>query len=232
MKLWDDVSETKIFNTDLNELVRYDNNIFADAAARDAFLTGDLAPVPGMTAYMADDGVTYRRITVGAASYWAPAPGTHLVCMTAGGNMGSMGGNVAYQLTTLTTVRTRNLGGLWANSRFTPVVPGFYELEASVCLNHSATDGYRAAWLSLNGASVATAINGSWNQFYPTGGTLGSQINVPTRSVCTYFNGTDGSYATVMVMHNSATAHNTMYYNTDHSYVAYGSWFSAKYLGL
>jgi hypothetical protein len=208
---------------DLNELVCSSNLSFATAAARDTFLVGALAPVQGMTVYLQDVKVSYKRITVAGTSYWAPAPGTHLVSES-WASATPLPAGVATQILNLTILRTRNLATMWANNRFTPTIPGFYEFDAAINMPNTVTDGYRAAWLSLNGASVATAMPGSWNQLYPAGSATGASTStVPVRPVSYYFNGTDGSYVTLMGMNGAATDLQTS---------ASGTCFSAKYLGM
>jgi len=229
MKQWADGD--KIYASDLNELVSSGNLVFANAAARDAFLVNELAPTPGVTVNMQDDQITYRRIAVAGTNYWAPVSGTHLVCVTMQTAV-NMTNNTATQITNMTTIKTRNTGNMWANNRFTPTIPGWYEFDAHVIYsNNLAGDGYRAAWLSLNGASTATAIPGSWNQIYPVNAP-GSALTVATRNISYYFTGIDGAYVTLMGMHNSTTASFPLsVYAGTSTNPAYATSFSAKYLG-
>jgi len=216
---------------DAAELVTSANLNFATTAARDSFLTGPYAPVPGTVTYQQNDGLVYRRITVAGVDYWAPEPGTFLVLASLSPTGSSQtlplnGAGVATQVL-MGYTRGRNFGNWWTNNMFAPKVPGFYELSGGVTFAETNYyDGYRAAWLSLNGASIATAIPGSWNQLYP-GATNVTLISVPFRTVCRYFDGVSG-YVTVMAMHGSTTAHNLVANNQN----MYDCTFMAKYLGM
>ena len=218
--------EDKVYDTDLREIITHSNLVFADAAARDAFLVGDLAPVPGMLTYLvAADNLsnTQRRIRVGGVDYWAPPTGMEVVGMSPAASVSAATG-VATQVVNMTNVRGRNANTMWANNQFTPSVPGFYELDAAVRFNNaSAADGYRLAWLSLNGASQVTAIPGSGNQLGPG---AANPSTVHTRTVSLYFNGIDGSYVTLMCMHNSASS------ITISGLATSATLFTAKYLGM
>jgi hypothetical protein len=213
-----------VSEADLDDLIGSSNLVFANAAARDAYLVGALAPTPGMQVHMLDDGITYKRITYGGTDYWVPAPNTHLVTMTTASNQ-VIATTSATQITNLTTVATRNFGNWWASDRFTPTLPGIYQLDAMLTFTSTAGDGYRAVWISLNGATAATAIPGSSNQltpYIPSGGT--SPYALHTRTVCVPLTGT--SYVTLMFQHSSTSSPSVGYTGV------YGSGsFTAKYLG-
>jgi len=225
MKRW--VDGELVYDTDLNEIVSQSNLIFATAAARDAFLTGDLAPVPGMTVYLVTPdalGGFQKRIRAGGTDYWAPLPGSPVVGVTTPTSVTTMPTGAATQIVAMTTVRARNVNTMWANNRFTPTLPGWYQLDAIIYYYSAAGDGYRAAWLSLNGASTATAIPGSWCQIYPA---VAGQVSVHTRTVLQYFDGVDGSYVTLMGMHNSTSTVQT----GGTAWTGFNV-FTAKYLGM
>jgi hypothetical protein len=220
MKNW--VTNDAVTAADLNDIAFNGNLAFANAAARDAFLVGDMAPVPGLTVYMIDDGNAYRYVGAGG---WVPAHSIHMVTMFAPSYF-SMNSNAVVQATGMTTfppdMNNRNFGGCWANDKFTPKYAGFYELEAALIFTHAtAVDGYRAVWLSLNGASLASAIPGSWNSTWQTGAPAGTNTYVQARSTCCYFNGTDGSYVTIMGQQSSTS-----------TLTIWPASFSAKYLGM
>jgi hypothetical protein len=225
MRKW--VNGENVYASDLHSIVAHGNLVFADAAARNAFLVGEFAPVPGMVVYLESPdafGGTQKRVTVGNNSYWVPPPGTTIVGVSSASGGGTITSGVATQMTGMTAVRTRNAATMWANDRFTPTLPGWYELDATVRYTQVAADGFRATWLSLNGASAGTAMAGSWNQLYP--GWANSSVSVPARTVMAYFNGIDGSYVTLMGMHNSTST-------VTAGYSSLGvSAFYAKYLGL
>jgi hypothetical protein len=226
----------KITANDLNDLIVFSNLSFTNAAARDAFLVGSLAPLQGMRVHMQDDGITYSRITVGGSSYWAPAAGSH----TTGMIMAAMGGSASQTLNVsgtptrvnLTSVKTKNINSWWANNQFTPTVPGYYEIEALVCFSTPAVDGYRAAWLGLNGISMASAVPGSMSQLYPAGSSVSDVLTVTPRPVIMYFNGTDGSYVTLVAMHTSSSTHDLVSYYYANAYSGYGCVFNVRYLGM
>lgn len=236
MKRW--ATDDLVYNTDLNDMVAGGNLVFASVAARDAFLIGDLAPVAGMTVYMQNDSITYKRIDVGGIGYWAPTPGTLMACMvTSSGStvdqVLSPDGAAAVAYKTPANYG-RNLNNCFSTTtyRFTPGVPGFYEMEGLANFYHGTVDGYRATWLCLNGASQA-AIPGSWNHAFPGGSTTNTQFGIFTRTVCCYLGATD--YVTHMAMHNS-TGQTYLRGRSDTSSAGYqynyDSCFTAKYLGL
>jgi hypothetical protein len=234
VKTWQ--TDDPVYVEDLNELVALGNLTFSSTAARDSFLVGDLAPIQGTVAHVIND-ITYRRITVAGTSYWAPLPGTLICGMTYSSSNSAylnMNGSGVPTQVPLTYAKFRNLNNAWSTStyQFTPTIPGFYELDGRAFIYNANTDGYRACWLSLNGASVATAIPGSWNQLYPVGAEGNSRFTVMTRTVCRYFNGTDGSYVTLMAMHNMASGTIQLATTGDYTGVPYDCSFTAKYLGM
>jgi hypothetical protein len=123
---------------------------FANAAARDAFFVGDLAPVPGMKASMLDTGATLTYIVVNGVGYWAPQPGTLCFWATQAASQ-----SMPLGATVLTnfTAPARNYGN-WFDTvagKFSPKVPGFYEFFGGVSFLTGSSSAPHQAGFRLNG---------------------------------------------------------------------------------
>ena len=239
MKRWAD--NDLVYDDDLSELVTSANLTFANAAARDAFLVGSIAPVPGTTVYMKDDGITYTYVMVGGTGSWAPAPGTLISGVGFGSTYQSMGSAGVPTLVAIPGIAqySRNLNNAYnvTTSRFNPQVPGIYEISGQVASTVPAPyDGYRSAWLCLNnsvpGSADASTIPGSRNQFWPSV-SVSSMVTVATKEICCYLNGSS-DYVTLWAMH-SASAGITIggsVYATNAGSSYYDTSLTAKYLGM
>jgi hypothetical protein len=114
----------------LNELTTSISMPFADAAARDAFLTDDLAPAPGMTAFMLDSNTALTYLIINGVGYWTPPPQT--LCFYAQQAATQALASQTYTAITGYTLANhgnRNLSGWFdtASGKFTPKIPGIYE---------------------------------------------------------------------------------------------------------
>lgn len=220
VKVWRDGDYVQA--SDLNEIVSSGIPAFANAAARDAFLVGPLAPVPGMTVHMLDDGVTYRRITVGASSYWAPPPGT-FICAYQQTSSNTIAAATADILGNMSTVAGRSSPWWLTNNRFTPLLPGFYQFDGQVSWSASASDKARGSFFTLNyaGNALGTAIPGSMAMYAPSA--LMFAI-YPARTTVVYLNGSTDNVS-LGWYNESSTGHNS---NVTGSTV---SAISVKYLG-
>jgi len=146
----------------MNELEASSLMTFADAAARDAFLVGDLAPVPGMHVFMLDANMSLTYLNPGIPG-WYPNPGTlcFAAYQTAGQSLASLT-NVA--LTGFTVVAGRNLNGWFtpATGKFKPTLPGLYEFTGGVGTTTSPTAApFHRCGLRLNGTGSAAFIAAS-----------------------------------------------------------------------
>jgi hypothetical protein len=63
-------------SAELDELGNSGIMRFANAAARNAFLVGDMAPKDGQTVFIQDTNATLTYVTAGTFSGWVPPPGT------------------------------------------------------------------------------------------------------------------------------------------------------------
>ena len=221
VKVWRDGDYVQA--SDLNEIVGSGNLAFANAAARDSFLVGSLAPVQGMTVHMLDDGVTYRRITVGASSYWAPPPGT-VICSYQQASGNTISAASSDIVGNMSTVAGRSSPWWLANNKFTPQLPGFYQLDGQVAWSASASDKGRGSFFTLNYVSnaLAVAIPGSMGMYAPA---ATAAVIYPARTTVVYLNGTTDSVSLGMY-NESATGHNTVVSASAVSAI------SIKYLGM
>jgi hypothetical protein len=192
--------------SDLDGLTKSMNLTFATAAARDAFLVGDLAPQQGMIAHTLDTGITWHRITVGGTSYWAPAPGT-MVCHVWQTSQTSIGTNgTLTQVTAMNTAASpgiRILNNWWVPDKFTPLCPGHYEINYCVAIVGAYSDSYRMAGVMFN--TLTAFAHGSACSFLPG---MASPNNVLSKSYPIYFNGTT-DWAAIGVQSGSPNNHYT-----------------------
>jgi hypothetical protein len=142
----------------MNELVTSGYMRFADSAERDAFLVGDLAPVPGMTACMLDDHTTYTYMRIGSFTGWVPPPGTP--CFTAY-QMATQSLPSSAFVTISGFTADRNLNG-WFNAstgRFNPKLPGIYEFTGGLSMAAASINaGTHRGGFRLNGAAGSTYL--------------------------------------------------------------------------
>jgi len=159
----------------MNELVSSGFMRFPDTAARDAFLTGDLAPVPGMTVSMLDTNLTLTYLDVGGITGWYPSPQT--LCFAAYQTATqSLALSTYVTITGWTVVHGRNLNNWFdpATGRFQPTFPGLYEFSGGLSMaGAAATTAVHRAGFRLNGAPGTAMIAASEHRQITT-------TNVPT----------------------------------------------------
>jgi len=143
----------------MNELTTSMTMRFANDAAREALLVGDMAPAPGMTVYMLDSGITFTYIMVGGNGYWVPPPETlcFFACQSAPQTLTA---GVFAAIINFSVVG-RNFGNWFnpANGKFTPQLPGLYEFVGGIGM------------VSAPAASPSYALRGGL-RFNSSGGTL------------------------------------------------------------
>lgn len=149
----------------LNEITSSMTMRFANAAARDSMLTGDLAPAVGMTVHLADSGMTFMYIVVGGTGYWAPLPETLCFYGRQAAAQALAGGQYSVITNfTLADHGNRNLYGWFdaAAGRFTPKIPGVYEFFGGVSMATATAGGAgytNRCGMRLNGSPIAASEN-------------------------------------------------------------------------
>lgn len=171
----------------MNELVSSTTMRFASAAARDAVLVGDLAPVDGMTAFLLDSNLTFKYIVVNGTGYWAPQAGT--VCFFAyqktSQNLVSNTYNFIAPIDGL--ANNRNLNN-WYNpttATFTPLCPGYYQMFGGVgVVATTAANVYRVGLTNNSNTFVQASARDYMHASY-TG-----FVGIAFRRHIAYMNGT------------------------------------------
>jgi hypothetical protein len=206
--------------SDLNELTTSVNWTFANAAARDSTLVGALAPTPGAVVNMQDDGLTYQRVTIAGTSYWVPPPNT-FICSYQQATAQALPASTCTWIQNLTTSYART-STWWAGNKFTPQIPGFYQLDGQISWTSAAADNGRGGLFTLNATgTLASAVPGSMTLMRP----INNQTpTYPLRTSVMYFNGTT-DYVALAAYNESVTAMNTVVSATAVSAVSF------KYLG-
>jgi len=132
------------YSEDLDSLSLASTLRFPNAAARDAALIGELAPVHGTQVAMADDGGG-RLIRRSASNTWLPMPGTMCFSYAATGSQ-SISPQQSYP-TTVTGWNSNLIGrnfNNWfniSNGYFKPDINGYFEMCGGVCFNQSGAYG-------------------------------------------------------------------------------------------
>jgi hypothetical protein len=205
---------------------------FANAAARDAMLVSDLAPVEGMRVFMLDTNLLLTYIVVSSVGYWAPQPGT-LIFNHYQQFAQSLGGGTVNSTVGITSISaapngSRNFGG-WFNTstgRFLPLCPGYYEFYGTASQTYNTGGAnLRAGFRSDTSAYYPNMIPQSEGRWLMAPG-LGSQNLggvTPCRKYQQYMNGTTNFMELCLYQQGVQTTITA---------AGYQCHFGAKYLGM
>lgn len=164
-----------VYSADYDETVTSTVMRFPSAAARDAVLVGDVAPVDGMHCFIVDTEYVYH--VVSGTGYWCPLPGAAVVDVYATTNQTLATSGSPYVVLNMSTV-AKNLGAGYvvATGKFTAPWPGHYTFHASASFASNAT-GYRQIYYRLSGGAT---MAGSGRQLLASVFTTGLPLAVTT----------------------------------------------------
>ena len=181
----------RIWRTDVQTWYTYGSSGWVADVSSAPVVSGTSFPASPYTAqrfYRTDHGIWYTYGTILGTPYWWPDAGS-LVCSIYQGSNQNVPTNTATAIANMTGV-DRNLN-TWFNtgtSRFTPLVPGWYQFGGGIGWALTGTLGsYRLAYMRKNNTAN---IQGSLQELSPV---VGANTYLGIRSVPAYLNGT-GDY--------------------------------------